>query len=1361
MAIARQAILDYRTSGTDTATTRVVKLSEAVAAQEARVRRLAPALREAATQEGVLGAVAQASSARIGTLTNTLGPAGAGLAVVARQAPIAAMGILKVATASERASATSRALNLALMGGTAAVLTAGVALTAMADDIIRAGDNYATLHARIRTFTDGAVEAAQMERELYLNAKDARASVEGQVTLYTRLAPAIRDYGRSQQEALEVTKLVSKAQAIQGADIREQLASTIQFSQAVASGVLRGDELRSMLESSPQLLRYVAQNLDLNGKIGVAFSQLRNLGAAGTLTTERLIDALIRAAPQIERDFVNAPKTAQQGWQILTDQLTRTVGQLAQTSGLQQGVVDLLADMANGADAFRQKMLLDPHALDPIKEAQAFMGGLIGLLANVGNAGVENFDMIVQAGQLIIALKLGEVFAGWFATGAAKMREFTGSVEAFRAQAAFQAGATMSPTAARAAGTLRDTATASDLRAAELQAQAELKLAQAVAARTAADRAAVQAALAKREVGAVSVAAVQAEAAATALATAATRADEQAKKAQAAATSAAAAAATRNAVATEAEAIVTQNVTRAVVAKSAALRIANGLYTALGGAVGIASLAIGALVYAVWKAEEAYRAQVAAQRDALVVSDDLSRITQQMTGATWAQVPALQAQAQALRDNAAAASEEAKQQLALAEARRKALREQAEKMPPTTMEQAAGLSLETWRTEREVKDLQANLRAKAKDEWAASLEATHQLLVAGRIEVGAIQDQLRTGKDAAGRALSQSDRDRLKSRQAELFGFGQQKVDEFALAVRSAQAAINTPRPRASRDKEHTDENLNRLKGYSDALGVASELVGAAGGSAPGKPTHTASAPKTRVSAGVNQALTELIEQQYRPTGGGQTYHLKSGVIVGAGGGVFTARSEDEAAAAAKYVKQIQAINEATDAQIAKTGKSRDALREAASAMLANVVATSKASQAEEKWSDLQAEMTGQSRAVVKAQREVNDLIDAGANITKDAAAAYVAYVAARDRAQRMQRGLQVAEPAARSAYDFVSAGAVLPTDSHGVVNMEAATKAVEARRQAVMEESERRIRTELAKVREADGLTQEQYEQRLADAIAANRVAVETVLQDQLLDIQKSRIEQSRGYAEQRFGEIAGAFGDALDELRPNTGNKLIDDLLQQAWRELISNPLRTAIINALRETFTPQVGGASGGGGVGGFLSRIASSFFGGVFGGGSAAATSTGSSGTPGLNNGVGLGTYQMNFRRLAGGGWARGPGGPRGDKIRANLSDGEFVVNAVAAQRNADLLEAINSGTTAKFASGGWATGVRPGGSGSSPNVQVNNYMGGQAEVQTSQAPDGGLKIDLVPLAQDMMSGALASPAGAKALRKVPLGPKRRG
>ena len=102
--VARQAILDYRTTGARAATSEVVSLADALRRQKEHADRLAPALRQVGQAGGAVGAISQSAVAKLTSLTNTFGPAGAGLSYIARQGPIAAMGVLQYASAAEKAS---------------------------------------------------------------------------------------------------------------------------------------------------------------------------------------------------------------------------------------------------------------------------------------------------------------------------------------------------------------------------------------------------------------------------------------------------------------------------------------------------------------------------------------------------------------------------------------------------------------------------------------------------------------------------------------------------------------------------------------------------------------------------------------------------------------------------------------------------------------------------------------------------------------------------------------------------------------------------------------------------------------------------------------------------------------------------------------------------------------------------------------------------------------------------------------------------------------------------------------------------------------------------------------------------------
>lgn len=1288
----RTAYLDFRESGATATTGKIISLADAQAKLKRSTAELAPVLRETSTAGGTFERVVAASTAKVAGFGVALGPAGAGLAMIASRAPMAAMGLTQMAAAGERAALMQRTVNLAVVGGAATMTAGAVAALAYADNAMRAGDSYQALTSRIRANTDSLIEAASAERALYANAASSRGRVDDQARLFNRIMPALSERGQGSDIGLTVTRTVSKGIALGGASPVEQSTAMQQLAQALGSGTLGGDELKTMREAAPQLLRYIAQNLELNGKIGVSFGQLKKLGADGALTTDRIVAALLRAGPQIEKDFINAPKAAQQQWGVLMDTITHGVGQFAVASGAQSGLVEWLADLSTKADKFREKMVYDPKSLNGFKAATSFIGDAVGSISQLGGMAVQHFDEIVTLGQLIIALKLGDVFAGWFQAAAAGAKAAIGNAQAFVAAARGEAAAAGTAAERGAAAGLRSSAQALTLQATELQARADVAAAQAAAAKAAADRAAGQAADMRALHGAKATATVEAETVATAQAALATKLEEQAKRAETAATSASAAASVRNTVAQQAEAAVTGEVTAATLAKNIAAKAGLGLYTLLGGAWGIAAIAVGALAFAVWKAEEAHRAEVAAMREKLLIGDQLRALTNELTAATWAEIPAIQARIDKLYAEATAAREAAEQNIRLAKARQQRLDAQQSTpgLAPTSAEGALAYGLMAAGNDREIRENQAALEAARAQAWRTSMEARRAEIVADSKRAAELQRQLSSGKGADGRPLSSQQRSAAETGLAGLFAKGQVLVDGLTVAQRQQQAQVER-----EADPKKKAALIAGLGLYGANLSAATDLVTSADRSGPGAPLSSAGGggkPKSvSAPAPVTAAYTELLQQEFLPKAGLDRFSLSASGIADTtiGGGAFKARSEDEAAAAAKYVQQIEAINRATDAEIAKTGESREALRQAASARLDWAVKTSQASQAEDRWADIQAEANGQSRAVIKAEREVNDLREKGAAITDEAAAAYVAYVAAREKAKRISAALSFAAPIARDAAESVLSRSSVRTDARGLVDAVEETRRIEAARAQIILESEASVRAAAERDAEEHSLSAVQAAQEMADRIAANKLAVEADLQDRILKLNRQRVADQVQYEEEQINKAAssleGAFHDAVfgGDLG-DIGQRLASDLLETLYQELIGNPLRKLIQDVIRSTLHPPVDemGNSAGAGSGSVVTTILSSI-GKVLG--------------------------------FEDGGLFKGAGGPRDDANLVRISDGEFIVNAMATRRALPLLQAINSGHAPGFANGGLV--------GAALATEADPHAGARALLSLGHSPGG--------------------------------------
>lgn len=1275
---SRTAYLDYSVRGAETGAARVRTLSEALARQKREAVAAVPAMRAAQQGTGFFGAVALSSSAKVSALTNSLGPLGAGLGMIVREAPLATASLVHMSAQTARMSLLSRASNIAIMGGVSAMAAGGVAAVAYADNIIRGADAYQAMTARIRIFSEGQVDAAQNERALYAVGVETRQGVAQLTTLYTRLTPAVLDAGRAQADALKITELTSKALLIQGATVREAEASTVQFAQALSSGVLRGDELRSLMESSPQLLRYIAAELEINGKVGVAFGQLRGLGEQGLLTTNRLMDALIAAQPAIEADFINAPKTAQQSWVILGDTITRAIGQVSQSTGLQAGLVSWLDGLAKQIDAFRSKTLLDPDALSPAEDAIRLIGGALDTAMDLAGGVVENFDLITAAAQTLLALKAGEIMAGWFTVAAAKAREMYEGVQRFRANGYFMAGAAGDQVGAAAALNARAAAESAQQRAAIMSAEADLKARTAAAARAAADTQAAAASSLKATAGVKAAQVAEAEALATTLATQAERAETQAKAASTAATNAAAAASARNAVAQEAEAMVTRQVTASMAAKAAVGRGLSAVYGMLGGGIGLLTIALGAVLFATWKVQQAWEEKTAAMLDAVRVSDELRAISDALASATWAEVPALQAAAQAHRDKAAAAVADAEATLE-AERARQSIRDRAG-AEPGLMGMGAipqGFDLTGGPRRRQA---EAVLAAAQADAFRAREETYVANTRARIVEARARAEENRTGQDIAGRDIS-------PDRRAANVAFVERARTEARRDVERLEARLNAQEAAAARAPG--DRSLaNGVGIYRRSFETAAELSALGD---PRGPRSPAPAAKEGKMSSAERAILSVLERvadaaaisdmMGRSAAGSGNVGVSNGQVT-VGGEIFTARSEDEARAAIAYREQIEAITNASAELIAKSGLSREALAAQAAQTFQTALASSQAVEAERRWAEKMAEARGESLAVVQAEREVAQARADGVRITEEAADAYVALVRAQEAARKAEEALNTARPVVQAVTrETLDDMGPLPERWNAVTgemgfDFEAAMQQWAEARERILAESETRIRESTDRAVEEGRMSREDADR----AVAAARLAVEaesgaqiselwTRLRDEDAQAWRDRLQERLDQERELADSITGSLKDLAMGADPSdVGKRFMNDLLEAAWDELVSNPLNLMIRNFLRS----MASGEGGQGGGGGFWASIGNAFASAFGGGGS--STGLGNATNPPMSGFASGGLPAQVLKP----GLIRGPGGPREDRMLAKVSPWEFISNAEATRRNLPLLQALNAG-----------------------------------------------------------------------------------
>lgn len=212
-------------------------------------------------------------------------------------------------------------------------------------EIAQAADRYKILENRLKLVTDSAEELASVQQDLFDLAQDTRSALEPTVELYSRMARATEELGLGQAKTIELTRAINQAIQVSGATSEEASAGVIQFAQGLASGALRGDELRSVLEQMPRLARALADGM------GITIGQLREAGAAGELTSAAIIRAIQSQADVLQSEFAQTEGTVGQAVTGLGNSMLVLVGKIDEATGSSNLLADALNLVSGAVDA--------------------------------------------------------------------------------------------------------------------------------------------------------------------------------------------------------------------------------------------------------------------------------------------------------------------------------------------------------------------------------------------------------------------------------------------------------------------------------------------------------------------------------------------------------------------------------------------------------------------------------------------------------------------------------------------------------------------------------------------------------------------------------------------------------------------------------------------------------------------------------------------------------------------------------------------------------------------------------------------------------------------------------------------------
>lgn len=296
---------------------------------------------QARRQIEAIGPAGEAAMRRVAVASAAAAPEMQRLAVASDVAQRAFVGM---GGSLGRIGATFTGVSGVAAGLTAGFAALGASAALAAVQIAKAGDTATATLARLSSATGGLAQAQAVYERLFALSQQTGIAVTESAGSFARFAVAAREIGGTNDQVVRLVAGIQKAGIVAGASAQETGAAVQQLGQALASGKLQGDELRSLLENMPQLAQALAREL------GVGIGQLRQMGTEGKLTADTVFPALLRATEKIGAEFDKMPVTMSRAKDILVAATEDFGARLDRITGLSQTFARF---MQQGAAALR------------------------------------------------------------------------------------------------------------------------------------------------------------------------------------------------------------------------------------------------------------------------------------------------------------------------------------------------------------------------------------------------------------------------------------------------------------------------------------------------------------------------------------------------------------------------------------------------------------------------------------------------------------------------------------------------------------------------------------------------------------------------------------------------------------------------------------------------------------------------------------------------------------------------------------------------------------------------------------------------------------------------------------------------
>lgn len=245
--------------------------------------------------------------------------------------------------------------------------------------IIGLSDTMSQTKARLDLMNDGLQSTKELQDRIFDSAQKSRGSYQDTADLVSKLGLNAKDAFENTAQIVDFAEQVNKQFVISGASAEETKNATLQLTQALSSGVLRGDELRSIFDQAPTLIQSIANYM------GVPIGRIRDMAAEGQITAETVKNALLECADETNAKFASMPLTFSQLWTNFKNRAMQAfqpvlekINELANNGRLEEYIGKIAEAMATVSDVIMNVITWVLDHQDIVKAA------FIGLSVAIG-----------------------------------------------------------------------------------------------------------------------------------------------------------------------------------------------------------------------------------------------------------------------------------------------------------------------------------------------------------------------------------------------------------------------------------------------------------------------------------------------------------------------------------------------------------------------------------------------------------------------------------------------------------------------------------------------------------------------------------------------------------------------------------------------------------------------------------------------------------------------------------------------------------------------------------------------------------------------------------------------------------------